>query len=59
MTDRNVFRVSWVLLVAFLLTLMGTGYAYLDRTKANRDTVEEMAKDIREIRTFLMGRRKP
>lgn len=57
MTERNGFRVSWVLLVGFLLTLMGSGYLILDNRKADKSTVEAMAADIREIRVFLMGTR--
>lgn len=57
MTERNGFRVSWVLVVAFLLGLLGSGYAMLDAKKADKDIVTEMAKDIREIRVFLMGQR--
>lgn len=57
MTERNGFRVSWVVLIAFLLGLMGAGYTLLDAKKADRAAVEEIAKDIREIRTFLMGTR--
>lgn len=52
MTERNGFRVSWVVLVTFLLGLMGTGYAMLDARKADRETVAQMAADIREIRAF-------
>lgn len=57
MSERNGFRVSWVLVVAFILGLMGTGYAMLDARKADRTMVEEMSRDIREIRVFLMGQR--
>ncbi len=34
MSERNGFRVSWVVIVGFLLALMGTGYAMLDAKKA-------------------------
>lgn len=51
----NGFRVPWVVLIGFLLALMGAGYVHLDLTKADRRTVEEMAKDIRELRVYFLG----
>lgn len=47
----------WVCVIGFLLVLMGSGYAMLDAKKADKEMVSEIAKDIREIRTFLMGQR--
>lgn len=52
-SDKN-FRVPWVLLVAFLLGLMGTGYAMLDARKADKDAVTQIQNDVRDIKNYLM-----
>lgn len=44
--------------LAAILSLMGAGYARLETTKADRGAVEEIHKDVREIRNYLLGPRK-
>ncbi len=51
----NEFRVPLIAALTGLLLLFGTGYAYLDRKKADKDTIAVIQQDVREIRTFLMG----
>ena len=58
-TQRNgALRVPWILLIAFLLSIMGAGYVRLDSQKADKDQVAELQKDVREIRDFLIGPRR-
>ncbi len=61
MGDRNGVRTLLWLAAAlgFMLMIFGAGYASLDAKKADRDVVAEMARDIRAIRDFLMGRAYP
>ena len=51
------FRVPWIVLVAFLLAAMGSGYLHLDTKKADKTTVEQMAIDIRDLRNHFLGPR--
>lgn len=51
-------KIPWIILIAFLLTLMGAGYVILDGKKADRESVNAIRDDVREIRTFLMGPRR-
>ncbi|HXG44837.1 MAG TPA: hypothetical protein VNJ71_08800 [Gemmatimonadales bacterium] len=54
--ERNgqAVRISWIVLLAFLIGLLGWGYRDLEARKADRSVVEQMAADIREIRNLLL-----
>jgi len=55
-SDHGVQTLIWIATaVAFLLTVFGAGYHALDMKKADKATVEAMATDIRELRTFFLG----
>lgn len=56
--NGNVRVLLWLAAVAvFLLGIFGTGYAMLDNKKADKDAVQAMAQDIRDMRNFLLGSR--
>lgn len=56
MTTKNGnVRIPIYVALGLLLSAMVSGYLTLDAKKADRETVENMAKDIREIHSFLMG----
>jgi len=53
--DRREVRVSWVVILGVLFSLLGAGYVHLDLKKADRDAIAVIQQDVREIRTFLLG----
>lgn len=48
-------KIPIYLALILLLGALVSGYMTLDAKKADKDSVEAMHNDIREIRTFLMG----
>lgn len=55
-------KVPLIIIVAFLLTLMGTVGGLLnarvntlDERKADKETVAEIRSDVRELRNFFLG----
>jgi hypothetical protein len=59
-------KVPLILLVIFLLTLGGTVVGWLnarvsalDERKADKESVAEIQKDVRDIRNYLLGPRRP
>lgn len=58
-SNGNGFRVPIIVALAGILMLFGSGFMYLLSVKADKEVVNQIHKDVGEIRTFLMGPRRP
>lgn len=69
MPAPDSFRIPILVALAALLSLMSAGYVRLESlisdgdtrleaTKANKDAIDVIREDVREIRTYLLGPKK-